>query len=83
MVLTQNSKLVKEVAESILNAVTCEKDASITKIQLFRHCLTLCLADYYGTKNCRSKSEETRSSIYNIGVSAICSLVVEITLQVV
>lgn len=35
MVLTQNSKLVKEVAESILNAVTCEKDASITKIQLF------------------------------------------------
>ena len=34
MVLTQNSKLVKEVAESILNAVTCEKDASITKIQL-------------------------------------------------
>lgn len=35
MVLTQNSKLVKEVAESILNAVTCEKDASITKIQSF------------------------------------------------
>ena len=31
MVLTQNSRLVKEVADSILNAMTCEKDASDTK----------------------------------------------------